>query len=135
MAGNCHRELVCGAGAGDCAQGLGGADASCEFSVGDSRTDGNLLERLPDALLESGAPDIERQIEPEFRCFHATDNARDYSLVFPVGTNQAGFWEAVLQIMEQCLRIVAQKDRGNTLRARGDKDGAQKRLADRKLDL
>ena len=65
MAGNCDSELICGASAGDRAHRLGGTYAARELGIGDSRADGNFLERLPDALLEGSASDIERQIKAE----------------------------------------------------------------------
>src|SRR4051812_11257823 len=84
MAGDRHREIVCGTGAGDGPNRLGRADPAGDLSVGNGVTDRDLLERLPNPLLERGATHIERQIETEIRRLDKADDARHQGFVVAV---------------------------------------------------
>ena len=59
------REVVCGAGAGNRAHGVGRTDPLRDFRVGGGSADRDLLERLPHPPLERSAADVKRQIEAE----------------------------------------------------------------------
>ena len=90
--------------------------------------------RLPDAKLEGGAAQIERQVEAECGCLDEADHARDALLVVAVRTDQGGARETVLQGAYQQVGIIADQDRSHALVARCDQNRAQRALGDGKAD-
>ena len=65
MARDRHRQGVCAAGLGHRADRMRGTDVTRDVGITRRRASRNLPQRLPDALLEGRAPDIERQIQPQ----------------------------------------------------------------------
>ena len=128
MAGNGDGQIVRCARAGDGAHRLRRFNAPSDFGVGNCLADGNFLERLPYTLLEGRAADVERKIEADFWGFDEADNPRDQRLIVTIGANETRFRKAVLQIADECVRIVPEQDRGDALLARGDEDGTELRL-------
>src|SRR5258708_23972096 len=132
---NSDRQVVCGAGAGDGTDRFGRTDLLRDLRVGDGLTNRDVLERLPHTPLEGGAAHIERQIEAEGRSFDEADDTRYKRFVVPVGSDQAGSGETILELAHQFFRVVAKKDRGNTFLARRDEDGAKGYFTDGKTNL
>ena len=84
MTGNSDREIVRRAGARDGAHSLWRSDASGHLGVGNGLTGRDLLERLPDALLEGRAAHVERKIQAGSRRLNKADNPRDQSLIVAI---------------------------------------------------
>ena len=97
MAGDCDSKLVCGASGGDRAHGPGGADASRQFGIGDSRADGNFLQRLPHTALESRTTNIEWEIETDPRVLYEANDTSDQCLVHAIGADQVDASDAAPQ--------------------------------------
>ena len=107
---------------------------SRDLGVGRGRAGGNCAQRLPDPLLESGAADVERQVEPLARRLDEADDLGDRALERGVAADQLGAREAVLQVAHQRVGIVAEHDGANALVGGGDQDRAERGLADREAD-
>ena len=135
MAGNGDGEIVRRARAGDGAHRLRRSDAPRDLGVGDRLADRNLLQRLPDTLLEGGAADVERKIQADPRRLNEADDPRDESLIVAIGANETRFRKAILKIADELVGIVSEQDRGDALLARGDEDRAKRRLPDSESDL
>ena len=60
--------------------------------------DWNVLERLPHALLEGRAADVEREIKAGARSLNKADDMRDESLVIAIGPDEMRVWKAILKI-------------------------------------
>ena len=125
MAGNSDSQIVSGAGARDGAHRLRRSDAPGELGVGNRLAGRDLLERLPYALLEGCAADVDGKIEAPSRRFNQADNLRDQGLIIAIRANEMRFRKAVLKIADQLVRIVSEQDRGDALPARSNEDGAQ----------
>ena len=69
---------------GDGAHGLWRSDAPGDLGVGNRLADGDLLERLPHALLEGRAAHVERKIQADPRRLNEADNPRDQSLIVAI---------------------------------------------------
>src|SRR5690606_38068414 len=134
VAGNRHRERIGGAGTRHGADRARHADPLGHRRVAAGLADRNLLQRLPDPLLERGAPDIERQVHADAGVLHPADALRDDLLEVRVAPDQVGPGEAVLQPAQQSLRIVAQLDRADAALALRDEDRAERTLADGEAD-
>ena len=135
MAGNGDSEFVRRACSGDGTHRLRRSDAPSDFGVGNRLADGDLLERLPYALLEGRAANVEREIEADPRRFNEADNLRDKGLIVAIGANETRFRKTILEIADELVRIVPEQDRRNALLARGDEDGAKRRLSDSEPDF
>jgi hypothetical protein len=60
--------------------------------------------------LESGAADIERQIEPEARRFDKTHDPGHHGFVDFIASDQAGVGKPILKIAHQRFGIVAEEN-------------------------
>ena len=115
MAGNGDGNIVRGAGTGDRAYRLRGADTPRDLGIGNGLADGNLLQRPPHPLLEGGAADVERKVQADTGRLDEADDPRDQSLIVAIGANEAGVRETILKIADELVGIVSQQDRGDTL--------------------
>src|SRR6266404_6576295 len=104
-------EIVRGASTGDSPNGLGCADPAGDLCVGDRLANGDLLKGVPNALLESSAAYVERQIEAENRRLDEAHDTRHEDLVVLVGPNQMGLGETILKVADQLVEGVPQKHR------------------------
>ena len=77
-------------------------------------------QRLPNPLPECRAAHIERKAKSDSGLFHETDDTRDQRFVILVAADEAGLGEPVLKAPYQRIRVVAEQDRCDTLRARCD---------------
>ena len=73
-------------------------------------------------MLESRPADVEGQIEALIRGFDGADGRRDDGLEGAVAADQVCFGKAILQISDERIGIIAEKDRCDALAAGGDKD-------------
>src|SRR6187397_799716 len=135
MTGNGDREVVRRARASDSAHRLRHPDAACDFGVGHGLADRNLLQRLPDALLESGAANVEREIQTDPRRLDETHNACNEALVVAVGADETRPRKTILEIANEPLGIVSEQNRGDALRTRSDEDRTERRLSNSESDL
>jgi hypothetical protein len=117
MAGNGDSEIVCGARAGDGARRFRRSDAPGDFGVGDSVAGRNVLERLPHALLEGCAADVEREMQSDARHLNKADNLCNQGLVIAIGADETCFRKAILDITNEFFGIVAEQDRCDALLA------------------
>ena len=92
----------------------------------------NLPQRLPDALLERGAADVEGQVEAEARRLHEADDPRDQVLVVPSPPIRRALGKAILKIAHERVGVVADQDRHHALVARGDEDRAERAIGRRR---
>ena len=85
----------------------------------------NLLQCLPHPLLERGAADVQWQRGASRRILDQAYDLCHQLLVALVGADQFGLAEALLQRLQQCLRIVAEQDRDHAGPAAGHQHAAQ----------
>ena len=105
-----------------------------DFGSSGRRAGRDLAQRLPDALLERRAADVEGQVEPERRRLDEADDAGHELLEAGVAADQPGLRKAVLEVAHQGVRVVAEQDRAHAPDAGGDQDRAQRALADGEAD-
>ena len=100
-----------------------------DLRVAGARARGNCTQGLPDTLLERGASDIERQIQPDSRRFHEAHNVLDsvYEIRIPGGNLSPR--ETCAQIVEQRVSVVAQENGADAPLGGGDQDNAQRARA------
>jgi 4-hydroxy-tetrahydrodipicolinate reductase len=125
MAWNGNRDRVRCAGVRYGAHRFRRTDAPGDLRIARRRAGRNLAQRLPDTLLEDSAAHVEGEIETDPGRLNDTDNACDQSLIVAIAANETRLREAILKIADELVWVVAQQDRGNTLLARGDEDGAE----------
>src|ERR1700756_5261549 len=129
MARDGDGKRVGGTGAGDGPHGFGRADPLSDHRVSYRLTDGDLLQRLPHALLKGRAPDIKRQVEADMRRFDKANDLCDQLLVVFVTSHQTSPRKAVLQIADQNLWVVIDQDGGNPFLTGRNQNGAKRALA------
>src|SRR5262245_38314130 len=100
MAGNGDSEPVRRAGLGNGTRRLRRSDAPGNLAVADGRTDRDLAERLPHALLKRRTADVERKIQADPRCLDEADNLGDQGLIVAIGADEPCFRKAVLEIAD-----------------------------------
>src|SRR5262249_28747404 len=135
VAGDSDGEIVRSARAGNRAYAPGGSDTPSNFRIRSRLADWDLLKRMPYALLEGGAANIERKIKADPRRLNEADNPSHQGLIGTIGTNEMGLRKAVLKVAHKVVRVVSQQDRGDAPFARCDQDGAEGCLSDGELDL
>src|SRR3954453_17681093 len=135
MTGNDDGKIVRGASSCHGTYGSRRADPLRNLSIGPRGADRNLLQRLPDALLERSAANVQGKIQADARRLDETDYPSYQSLVVMIRADQMRPRKAILQVANKIVRIVSEKDCGHALLARSDKNGAKRRLANRELDL
>jgi hypothetical protein len=86
-------------------------------------------------LLESGAANIERHIQLTTRRFDKANDPCDERLIITIGGNEPRVPEAILEIADEAVRVVAKQDRRDAFRARSDENGTERALPDRESDL
>ena len=134
VTGDCHRQPVIRAGAGDRTNGARLPDLRRDFGIGGRLARRDLLQSVPDALLKGRAAHVERQLKPARGLLDKADDLRDPALEFGIGSNQPGIWERALKAVNQCLRIVAELNGADPFLRRGDKDAPKRTLTDREAD-
>ena len=85
-------ELVCAARLRHSPNSLRHADLRRDIGIARRRPRRNLPQRLPDALLECRATDIERQIEAESRLLDESDDFGDKLLIAGFVSDQIGLF-------------------------------------------
>ncbi len=98
------------AGAADRAHRAWLADRPRDLRVGRRLAGRDGAERSPHPLLECGAADVERKIEPLTRRLDETDDLGDHALEFGVAAFELRIRKAVLQVAHQLVRIVAKQN-------------------------
>ena len=106
------------------------ADTLGDFGVAHALALRNAAQRLPHALLESRAADVQRQIEADTGRLDETDDHRHPLLELGITADELRVGKPVLQLAGQCLRVVAQRDGADTAIALCDQDGTQGALPD-----
>src|SRR4051812_36292633 len=117
MARNCDRQTVGRTGARYGTHSLGRTNASSDLRVRHGLADRDLLQGLPNPLLEGGATHIERQVKSQSGRFDKADDARHQGFVVAIATNQASLGKAVLKISDEFVRVVAEQDGRDALLA------------------
>ena len=113
MAGDRHRKRVRGACLSDGPSCLGLANR-VGLRVGHRLAGGDLRERLPHALLERSATNVERQLRGGPGLLDEADHLGHEVFARGISTDELCAREAALEIVGQLLRIVAEKDRTHT---------------------
>src|SRR5579859_6981826 len=103
MAGNGHGEPVGSAGPGHGTHRVRRADATSDVAIACGLPGWYLAERLPDALLEGGATDVERQVEADVRCLNKAHDCGDQCFEGGIAAEQIGVRELILQVLHQGL--------------------------------
>lgn len=134
VAGHRHRQWIARACAGHGAARAGRADARCDIGIRGGLSSRNLLQRLPYPLLEGGAADIQRQCGASRGILDQAYHLCHQLLIAPVGADQFGLAEALLQRLQQRLRIVAEQDRDHAGGTAGHQHAAQRTLGKREVD-
>ncbi len=116
-------KVVCRARAGDRTHRFRQSDTPSDFGVGHLRANRNLLQRLPYPLLEGRAANIDRHIQLTTRRFDKANDPCDECLIITIGGNEPRVPEAILEIADEGVGIVAEKDRRDAFRARSDENG------------
>lgn len=109
MTGNGDGQLVRRTGARNGANRFGRVDASGNVGIGNGVSDRNVLQGLPDPLLECRAAHIKRKIQTDARVFNTADHARHGRLIGAVRADQPGLGESILKVPDQFVRIVSQQ--------------------------
>jgi hypothetical protein len=117
----------------DGAERVGLPQSGRKIRIGHRSSGRDRAQRLPDSLLERSSLQIQWQVGTRGRTFDESDHLRHPPLERCVAANQLCLPKAVLQILHQCLRIIAQQYRTNSLRSRTYQHAAERRLSDRKL--
>lgn len=91
---------------GDGPDRFGGADCVGNLGIAGGLAGGDLAERLPDALLEGGSANVEREVEPEGRGFDETYDLGDGLFELLVARRESGLWETVLQVAGKGVGVV-----------------------------
>src|SRR5688572_13342730 len=98
------------------------ADAIRYLQITDRLAYRNFAQSLPYALLECGATNVERQIEPQCRGFDKSHHLGDKLLELRITADQMRTRESILQIARKCIRVVADQNRAHSALARRNKD-------------
>src|SRR5215469_15601695 len=117
-----------------CATARGGAYPLRHFRIAGRLPRRNSLQLLPDALLEGGAANIQRQVQADSRSLDEANDLRDELLVLLISTNETGLGKLVLEISGKRIGIITHEDRADSFFGGGDKNGAQRRLRDGKAN-
>ena len=78
---NCDRKCVRAASLSNSPRRILETHPVCHFGVADGLPGGNALELLPDALLEGGASNIQRQVQSDFRSLDEANYLCDELLI------------------------------------------------------
>src|SRR5262249_1281377 len=97
MAGYRDSDFIRRACIGHRTHGIWLANAPSNFAVGRSRSHRYLAQLLPDALLESGAAHVERQVETVRGCLDETHNPCNKLLKILVAADQPCVGKAILK--------------------------------------
>ncbi len=134
MTGDGDGERIGGAGLGDRADRFGRADLLSDLGVAGRAAGLDVAERGPDPLLEGRAPHVERQVEAGGGLLHQGHDPGHGRIELWITAHQLGAGEAVLQVADQHVWIVAHQDGADPLWRRRRQDGAQGALADGEAD-
>jgi hypothetical protein len=117
-----------GAGAGDGADGLGMADAACDFGVRAGLAAGNAPELFPDAALKGGSADIERNFTVGGAGAQASDHGpgpdSDAAGIFA----ELGAREIARQLAEELGIGFSEHDGADAARGSSDEKAAERRI-------
>jgi hypothetical protein len=113
----------------DSAHWLRCADLPGDFRVAPRRARRYLAQRLPNPLLENGAPYVQRQVDVLRRRLDKANDFRHKLFKAWVIANQRGLGKLILKFAHQGVRIVSKSDRTDTRFGSGDQDRSQGALA------
>src|SRR5262245_3132570 len=130
MAGDRYGERVRAAGLGDRPDRLRRSDAPRDLRVARCRTGRDLAQCSPDALLESGAANVERQVEPQAGRLDERHDLRNQPFERGVAGDQARVRKPILKIPRELVGIVAHEDGAHPAIALCDEDRPERALAD-----
>ena len=122
MTGDCHRNVIGCAGAGDSAHRFRRPDPLRDFGIRSCLAHRNFLQRQPHTALEGRPADVEREVESYLRSFNKADDSRNQRLIVPVGADELCLGESVLEFTKQSVGIVPQQYRRDAPFARCDED-------------
>src|SRR4051812_23975477 len=126
MAGNCYRQRVCTASLSHGPNGVRHTDPICNIGVARRRAGRDVIQGLPDALLKSGAPNIQRQGKIRGRGLHKGHHRGDQLFELAVTADQVGMREAILQVTGKRIRIVTDQNGTDSTFTLRHQDGAQR---------
>ena len=109
----------------DCASRFRRTDALGDLRIAHRGARRYLAQRLPHPLLESRAAHVERQVEPQRRRFDEADNPGHEFFELPVAADQLCFREAVLEVVQQDVGVVSERDGAEAIAGGCDQDRAQ----------
>src|ERR1043166_2386052 len=130
MAGNSDRNFIRGASSSHRTYRLWRTDASRNVRITCGRARWNLAQRLPDSPLKRRAAHIERQIQTDFRRLNEANHFGNHLLELFVATDQLRFGKTVLQILDELVRAVAQRNGGDAFFRRRHENRTQRAFPD-----
>src|SRR5690606_12317959 len=110
MAGNHHRQAVGRAGAGHGAYRPGLLQPIGQLGVAEGGAGRNVPQGLPDAGLEGGAANVQRQVQAAPRVLDHCDHLVHHGGEVVVRGPQLRPWKAPAQLAQQLFRLVTQQD-------------------------
>src|SRR3954467_7207419 len=110
MTGDCHGDWIRGNRSGDGADGFGFADAGGNFGIGGGGAGGDFAEGLPNALLEGGATNVQRELASGARLFDETDDLRHEAFEISIAADQIRLAKTALQISGEFVRVITDQD-------------------------
>jgi len=116
------------------ARGFRHADAPGELGIRDCLSGWYLAQRLPNASLKRSPTYVERQMQAHARRIDESDDRGNDPFELAIATNQTCPRKLILQIVNERLRIVAQRDRTDAPLALRDEYGAERAFAYGELD-
>ncbi len=134
MTRNGDRDVVRGTSLRHRTHRLRRPDPLGDLAVACGRAGRDIADGGPYPLLERGAADVERQVEPLPRRLDEAHDLGHESLEPLVAADEARVRKAVLQTAHQCLGIVAELDGAHTFVRGRDQDRTERALANRKAD-
>jgi hypothetical protein len=110
MTGDRNCEGIDGTGVGHCSHGPRGPDPAGHFRVGRCGPSRNFPQRLPDALLEGGAPEVEQQIERPRRSLNQADHLGDQLSEIRIAADELGPGEPLGQLPDDSFGLIAEEN-------------------------
>ena len=114
------------AGLGDGSDGFGHADPSGDIGVGGGGPGRDFAKSIPDALLKRGAANIQREVGAQLWRFDQTDDLGNQGFESAIPSLQIRLREPALEIGDESIRIIPEKNRADPYFRSGDQHRTQR---------
>ncbi|MNJ49794.1 hypothetical protein D3C77_450450 [compost metagenome] len=119
---------------GHSAYRFGRANALGNVGIAGGGSGRNRAQGLPHPFLKGGAAQVQRQVQADSWYFDQSHHARYQRFEFGVATQQVGLGEFVLQVLQQCVRVITEQNRADATFTLRHQNCTQRALADGKAD-